>query len=268
MRMRYVMRAMLICGLVGACDLSLGKSAEHEGQEPREGEQAHAATLPSLVARVNVVEITRETVLVRLEQYMTMMVHELGSPSRDPASANLPFASNPDHAQVILKKERGLLGHIIRQLIVDELKAQEATRLGLTVSPDLLEANVSKIEQQAGSRQALIEQLERGRNTVEQWSAQLRQALLVQALAARRQAEIPISDDEIRHYWENNLQALSSLWDTDQLPLVRDRLRDVLRQARWPAAETNWEKELTRNSSIWVDPGLHEQGIRWEVAEE
>jgi hypothetical protein len=220
------------------------------------------------VARVNAVDIMRETVLERLEQYLSMMAHEPGSPSRESASVNSPPASTQDHAQVFNEKERGLLSHIIRQLIVDELKAQEAARLGLTVSPDVLAANVSKIEQQAGSRQALMEQLQRGRTTVEQWLAQLRQALLIQTIAARRQAEIPISDDEIGRYWEKNLHALSSLWGTDQLPLVRERLRDLMRQARWPAAETDWEKALTRSAAIWIDPEVREQGIRWETLEE
>lgn len=271
MEMRRVLPFMLVFGLVG--HLSYSESAESQSQKSDGSQSFHAAMLPSLVARVNGIDITREIILERREQYLTMMGHEAGSTSPASAPGQSVLTEPPSATREILvpltdEKERALLAYILRQLIVDELKAQEAASLGLTVSPELLAANVSQMEQQAGSRQELEESLQHGHTTVDRWYAQLRQTLLLQALEARRQAAIPVSEEAIRRNWEENQEALSSLWHTDELPLVRERLRDLVRQARWPAAQADWEAELTQKAAIWIDPIVQEQGIRWDAAQE
>jgi len=271
MEMRRVLSFILCFALVG--HLSYSESAGSQGQKADGSQSFHAAMLPSLVARVNGIDITREIILERLEQYLTMMVHEASStsPISAPKEPGLTEPQSPPLETMVPlthEKERALLAHILRQLIVDELKAQEAASLGLTVSPELLAANVSQMEQQAGSRQELEESLQRGHTTVDRWYAQLRQALLLQALEARRQAAIPVSEEAIRLNWQENQEALSSLWHTDEFPLVRERLRDLVRQARWPAAQADWEAELTQKAAIWIDPIIQEQGIRWDAAQE
>jgi len=136
---------------------------------------------------------------------------------------------------------------------------QEVERLGLSVSPALLEANIKSIEQQAGSKESLEEQLRQGHATVDQWRTQLRQALLFQQLAEQRRKAVPVSDDEIRQYWEQNRETLSKLWKTKRVDEARDRIRDLIQQARWPKTESEWQFELVRNAKIWVDPAVRQQ---------
>jgi hypothetical protein len=247
-----VIQVIVFLGLLGVWSVPWSGAAELQSQVPQGGVHPSAAVLPSLVARVDGVDITREPIVQRLKQYHSMQ----------------DMMGHDDPMPLTAEKEEALLGSILRQLIVEALKGQEAARLGLTVSPELLDASVSRIERQAGSRHALEEQLERGHTTVEQWYAQLRQALLFQALAARHRAELPISDEKVRRYWEENRHALSSQWHTDQLADVQERIRDLLRQSRWPAAQEAWERELMHKATVWIDPMVQERGIRWEVLKE
>lgn len=271
MKMLRLFPFLLLLSLAG--HPSPGESAEPREPQAVDGRSMHAVTLPSVVARVNGIDITGESLIERREHYLTMMGYEAGSISQAPVPGGagrteIPPNTHEIPAPLTEEKERALLAYILRQLIVDELKGQEAASLGLTVAPELLAANVSQMEQQAGSRRELEESLLRGRTTADRWYTQLRQTLLLQALEARRQAAIPVSDDAIRRNWEENREALSSLWHTDELPLVQERLRDLVRQARWPAAQADWEAELTRKATIWIDPLVQERGLSWDVLQE
>ncbi|WP_447973544.1 SurA N-terminal domain-containing protein [Nitrospira sp. Kam-Ns4a] len=228
-------------------------------------------TLPKVVASVNGVNIEREAVLERLDQARTMMAHQQHM-SQSPAdvaagaqaaSTQAPAPLSPaEQARQDAEQEKELLHSIINQMVLEELKKQEAARLGLRVAPEQLEANVKRIEEQSGSRESLEEQLRQGHTTIDQWRTQLHQALLFQALEARRRAATPVSDEEIRQYWEQNRATLAQLWNTTRLDQVRDRIRALIQQSRWPAEEAQWYQELVRSAKIWVDPAVRQQLAR------
>ena len=236
-------------------------------------------TLPDIVVTVNGVRIERATVLERLAQAQSMTAHQqhmaqmdqmaaqgaepkAGQPQNTGASTSTgaaPTVHDPAHVQSDADLERTLVRAVINQLVMEQLKMQEVERLGLSVSPSLLEANIKNIEQQAGSKESLEEQLRQGHATVDQWRTQLRQALLFQQLAEQRRKAVPVSDDEIRQYWEQNRETLSKLWKTNRVDEARDRIRDLIQQARWPKTESEWQFELVRNAKIWVDPAVRQQ---------
>jgi hypothetical protein len=224
--------------------------------------------LPKIVASVNGTNIERDAVLARLEQAKAMLAHQRHqvqaavADGADRAGATTT-ASAPvteaQQAQHEAAQEKELLHSIINQMVLEELKKQEAARLGLSVSPDLLEANAKRIEEQSGSRESLEEQLRQGHTTLEQWRTQLHQSLLFQELETRRRASVPVSDEEVRQYWEQNRATLAQLWNTDRLEQVRDRVRSLIQQTRWPTEEARWYEDLVRSAKIWVDPTVRQQ---------
>ena len=232
-------------------------------------------TLPDIVVTVNGVRIERATVLERLAQAQSMAAHQQHMAQMDQATAQSgeqqaaqsqnagastsAIVHDPAHAQRDADAEKALVRSVINQLVMEQLKMQEVARLGLTVSPALLEANIKGIEQQAGSKESLEEQLRQGHATLDQWRSQLRQALLLQQLADQRRKAVPVADAEIRQYWEQNREALAKIWKTNRLEDSRERIRDLIQQARWPKTESEWHFELVRNAKIWVDPAVRQQ---------
>ena len=235
--------------------------------------------LPNVVVSVNGVKIERAAVLKRLEQTKSMAAHQqhmarmdqaasqggdqsqAGQPQstvQSDAAPSSPIVHDPAHSQPDVD-DKTMVRNIINQMVMEQLKMQEVERLGLSVSPQLLEANVKHIEEQAGSKESLEEQLRQGHATVEQWRDQLRQALLFQQLAEQRRKAVPVSDQEVREYWDQNRENLSKIWKTKRLEHVQDRIRDLIQQYRWPQTEAEWHNELVRNAKIWVDPAVRQQ---------
>ena len=233
--------------------------------------------LPNVLVSVNGVNIERTAVLQRLEQTKSMVAHQQhmarmdqaasqaggqtqdGQPSssgQSAAAASSPTVHDPAHAEV---DDKTMIRNLINQMVMEQLKMQEVARLGLSVSPQLLEANVKHIEEQAGSKESLEEQLRQGHATVDQWRSQLKEALLLQQLAEQRRKAVPVSDEEARKYWEQNRENLSKIWKTNKFEQAQDRIRDLIQQYRWPQTEAEWHNELIRNAKIWVDPAVREQ---------
>lgn len=227
-------------------------------------------TFPEIVSSVNGVKIVRATVAERFDQAMSMLAHSQHMAKMTPpspssgaesvAASTPPPASDAPHGQHDDKSdEKSILRTIINQLVLEQLKLQEVQRLGLTVSPEALEANIEAIEKQAGSREMLEEQLRQGHATVEQWRMQLRQAMLFQQLSEHRRKALPVSNEEMRQYWTQNRTTLSNLWKTDRQDSVQERIRSLIQQARWPQAEIEWQNELVKKANIWVDPVVRRQ---------
>ena len=232
-------------------------------------------TLPNVVVSVNGVKIERAAVLERLEQTKSMVAHQQhmaqmdkaasqgngqGGQSGQPSNAQSAADStvhDPAHAQDV--DDKTLIRNLINQMVMEQLKMQEVERLGLSISPQLLDANIKHIEEQAGSKESLEEQLRQGHATVDQWRSQLKQALLLQQLSEQRRKAVPVSDEEVRQYWKENHESLSKIWKTNRLDQVQDRIRDLIQQYRWPQTEAEWHNELIRNAKIWVDPAVRQQ---------
>lgn len=258
-------RFLRMMGLTTALVLAATSCARTDPPQPTRVSD----TLPKIIARVNGVNIEREAVLARLDQARAMMVHQQhmaqmasadSGDKADAAATPAAAASTPaQQAQHEVQQEKELLHTIINQMVLEELKKQEAARLGLSISTEQLEANAKRIEAQSGSPEALQEQLRQGHTTVEQWQAQLRQALLFQQLENRRRTAVPVSDEEMRQYWAQNHATLAKLWQTDRFDQVRDRLRVMIQQSRWPTEEARWYQDLVRSAKIWVDPGVRQR---------
>ena len=235
-------------------------------------------TLPNIVVSVNGVNIERAAVLQRLEQTKSMVAHQQHMARMDQAASqgdqsqsgqsqssgqsatapSSPTVHDPAHSEQDAD-DKSVIRNIINQMVMEQLKMQEVERLGLSVSPQLMEANVKHIEEQAGSKESLEEQLRQGHATVDQWRNQLKQALLLQQLAEQRRKAVPVSDEEVRQYWTQNHENLSKIWKTNRLEQVQDRVRDLIQQYRWPQTEAEWHNELVRNAKIWVDPAVRQQ---------
>lgn len=242
-------------------------------------------SLPVMVVNVDGVMITRDEVASRLEQYRTILAHSqhntqaMASSGRASASAvaadphamhqavqgpNIPKeapsvsaqeggASNPDPLE-----ERVLLRTIINQLVLEHLKREEAQRLGLSISPVVLQEQVAQAERHFGSPAAFEEALRKGHISREQWKNEVQKALLFQQLELSRREALPVTQEEIHHYWEQNHEKLAPLWGVQREEEARDRLRGLIQQVRWSAEKAEWEQALGRAAKIWVNPSVRD----------
>ena len=236
-----------------------------------------ADTLPNILVSVNGVNIERAAVLTRLDQTKSMVAHQQHMARMDQAAAQgaegqsgppanggqaaaptSPTVHDPAHTQPDAD-DKTMIRNLINQMVMEQLKMQEVARLGLSVSTELLESNIKHIEEQAGSKESLEQQLRQGHATVDQWRSQLKEALLLQQLAEQRRKAVPVSDEEVRKYWDQNRENLAKIWKTKRFEQVQDRIRDLIQQYRWPQTEAEWHNELIRNAKIWVDPAVREQ---------
>ncbi|WP_447602993.1 SurA N-terminal domain-containing protein [Nitrospira sp. Nam80] len=266
--------------------LAIGLAADACEQREKSRPRKLVEVLPMHIATVDGTIITRDQVEARLEQFRSILAHQQhagpgGNPGAQPTETSgratnphamhettqtavapvLPTAAGPAQSVQLrsgLQDDRELLRTIINQLALERLKWQEAERLGLTVSDAVIEEQVKQIEERFGSREAFEEALRKGHITRQQWWVEMRQALLFDQLEVRRRQAVPVSDEEIRRYWEENRDELAPLWSVERLDQVRDRVRDLMQQARWSTAKTEWEQSLGRTAKIWVNPTVRE----------
>ena len=246
-------------------------------------------SLPVMVVNVDGVMITRDEVASRLEQYRTILAHSqhntqalassgLGvsasAVGADPHAMHQPIQGTnvPKEAATVSHEERGasntdplqermLLRTIINQLVLEHLKREEAQRLGLSVSPALLQEQVAQAERHFGSPAAFEEALRKGHISREQWKNELQKALLFQQLELRRREALPVTEEEIHHYWEQNHEKLAPLWQVQREEQARDQLRGLIQQVRWSAVKAEWEQALGRAAKIWVNPSVRDMLI-------
>jgi hypothetical protein len=275
---------LLLCGMLG--------SACAQRETPA-ADKSLLEALPEIVAKVNGEAITRQQVIERFQQAQNMMGHQQHTVQAPDAEQALQVENRPDASDATAAthqahqmaqdqpsssanrgveatgaappldplEERTLLRHIINSTALERLKLQEAQRLGLSLSIPAIEEQVRLMEQhseqQMGGREGFEKELRRGHTTLTEWRKELRQQLLIQQLEANRRKILPVGDEEINQYWEKNRKKLSSLWHTDKLDQARDRVRELIQQARWVRAKAEWEQGLVKGARVWVDRRVH-----------
>jgi len=262
----YLGLSLLLCGML---------SSSCAQRETPPTPKSLLETLPEIIANVNGEVITRHQVIERFQQAKNMMGHQehtaqAAQAENKPGAAGATAAAHQAHQMTQNQpssqpldpiEERTLLRHIINTTALERLKLQEAQRLGLSVAFPAIDEQVRLMEQhseqQMGGREGFEQELRRGHTTLTEWRTELRQQLLIQQLEASRRKILPVGDEEINLYWEKNRKKLSSFWHTDKLDEARDRVREVIQQARWVTAKAEWEQEIVKGARIWVDRRVH-----------
>src|SRR5438128_3224149 len=182
--------SLLLCGMLGGSCV--------QGETPAANKSLQE-TLPEIVANVNGEAITRQQVIERFQQSLSMMGHQEHTPQaaqaeNNPDAAGATSATHQAHQMAQNQpstsanrgaeasgaaqpldpiEERTLLRHIINSTALERLKLQEAQRLGLSVSMPAIDEQVRLMEQQSlqqmGGREGFETELRRGHTTLTEW---------------------------------------------------------------------------------------------------
>ena len=177
---------MLLVALVG---LTSGAS-EQAGVEA-------SPDVPAIVARVNIVAITRAVLEARLAQSRSM---------------------NPERFDRMTDAERhDALVRTLDDMIMREVQVQAARQRGLTVADEELAADLEDLAALARARGGMDRLLAEYGITLEQWKEETRRNLLIRKLERAEAATIPPPDRERlwpsrRRAWLRGLIEAADIW--------------------------------------------------------
>jgi foldase protein PrsA len=155
-----------------------------------------------------------------------------------------------------------LVASIVSYLVQNELIAQKAEELDVTISDKDLQARLDQVEQSVGGKKKLDQMLKKNNMTMEQLTAQVEASMLSDAVKAKVYEGVKISDETAKKYFED--PANKAQFDK---PESRD-LRHVLVKTEAEAekvralleadpSDANWAKVAKKYSQ---DPGSKDNG--------
>jgi len=155
-----------------------------------------------------------------------------------------------------------LVASIVSYLVQNELIAQKAKELGVTVKDKELQDRLAQIEQSVGGKKKLDKRLKEQNVTLEQLTEQVKATMLSDAVKAKVYEDVKISDDKAKKYFED--PANKAQFDQ---PESRD-LRHILVKTKAEAdtvralleadpSDANWKKVAKKYSQ---DPGSKDNG--------
>jgi len=199
------------------------------------------------VAAVGDGVVTQEQFDQILEQAKAQYASQEGAPE-------FPEEGTPQYNQ--------LVASIVSYLVQNELIAQKADELDVTVSEKELDERLAQIEQSVGGKKKFEKLLKEQNITIEQLTEQVKSQMLTDAVKAKVYEDVEISDEAAKEYFED--EANKAQFDQ---PETRDT-RHILVKTEAEAEEVqalleadpsdkNWEKVAKEYSE---DPGSKDTG--------
>ncbi len=148
----------------------------------------YGLSLPKVVAKVGNGPIAREMVYQRLRQYAGMA--QGGFQDKSP--------------QAMKRRVAGIVDELIRQRIL----LREAARMGIEVTDAEVETQFTRARMDLGGPAEFEKKLREGNTSAETLKNDIRDALLAQKLDLSMQQAIPISEPEVREFFEKNRSGL------------------------------------------------------------
>jgi peptidyl-prolyl cis-trans isomerase SurA len=148
--------------------------------------QAHAKTVNEIVAVVNGEAVTRYELRNEMQ----------ASPAATPLGrSGLRMESETDREQ-----------RILRRMINRKLFVQEADKLGISVSDDVVRSRLERIREENGlSREELVQQLKKRGLDLEQFKETIRRKIKINRLfSSMVRQKVVLTEEEIRGYYEDN----------------------------------------------------------------
>lgn len=181
------------------------------------------------------------------------------------AQAKAQYASQegaPEFPEEGTASYNQLVASIVSYLVQNELIAQQAEEMDVTVSEKELTDRMAQIEESVGGAKKLKKLLKQQAVTLEQLEAQVESSMLSDAVKAKVYEDVEISDEKIKEYFENPDNAAQF-----EQPETRDT-RHVLTKTQAQAEEArellladasdeNWAKVAKEYST---DPGSKDSG--------
>ncbi len=155
-----------------------------------------------------------------------------------------------------------LVASIVLYLVQNELIAQKAKEMDVTVTDDELNERIKQIEDSVGGKKKLDKLLKEQNVTMAQLTEQVKASMLTDAVKEKVYEGVEISDDKVKEYFDDPANA-----DQFKQPETRD-VRHILTKTRAEAEEVrallvadpsdaNWKKLAKKYSE---DPGSKDNG--------
>jgi parvulin-like peptidyl-prolyl isomerase len=155
-----------------------------------------------------------------------------------------------------------LVASIISYLVQNELIAQQAEELDVTVGEKDLEERLAQIEQSVGGKKKFDKLLKDQNVTIEQLTDQVKSQMLTDAVKAKVYEDVKISDEKAKAYFED--EANKAQFDQPETRDTRHILVKTKAEAEKVRAlleadpsDKNWEKVAKEYSE---DPGSKDTG--------
>lgn len=155
-----------------------------------------------------------------------------------------------------------LVASIVQYLVQNELIAQKAREMDVTVTDDQLNERIKQIEDSVGGKKKLDKLLKEQNVTMAQLTEQVKASMLTDAVKEKVYEGVKVSDEQVKKYFEDPANA-----DQFKQPETRD-VRHILTRTRSEAelvrgllvadpSDANWKKVAKKYSQ---DPGSKDNG--------
>lgn len=192
--------------------------------------------------------------VVTQEQFNQILAQAQAQYKSQPNSPPFPKEGTPQYNQ--------LKASIVTYLVQNELIAQKAKDLGVTVSDKELQDRVKQIVQSVGGQKKLDAMLKKQNVTMQQLQDQVKAQMLMDKVKQKVYAGIKVSDAKVKAYFDNPANKAQF-----QQPESRD-IRHVLVKTKAEAekvralleannTDANWKKVAAKYST---DPGSKDSG--------
>jgi len=192
--------------------------------------------------------------VVTQEQFDQIIAQAKAQYATQPGAPKFPAEGTPQYDQ--------LVASIINYLVQNELMAQKADELGVSVSDKDLKDRLAQIEQSVGGKKKFDKLLKEQNLTVERLTEQVKGQMISDAVKAKVYEKVDISDEKAKAYFEDPANKAQF-----EQPDTRDT-RHVLVKTKAEAekvrallaadpSDANWAKVAKKYSQ---DPGSKDSG--------
>lgn len=192
--------------------------------------------------------------VVTQEQFDEIMAQAKAQYASQEGAPAFPEEGTPQYNQ--------LVASIVQYLVQNELIAQKAKELDVTVTDEQLRERIKQIEDSVGGKKKLDKLLKEQNVTMAQLTEQVKASMLTDAVKEKVYNDVKVSDEQVRAYFDDPANA-----DQFKQPETRD-VRHILTKTRAEAEEVrallgadpsdaDWKKLARKYSE---DPGSKDNG--------
>ncbi len=230
---RNLLVTLLISLLVFSSVVALGQDNSNQGQT-------------SVLATVNGEKITQRELsqASQVQQIVMTLSRQFRSFSQ--------FLMTSEAGQNFLSEYRK---YVLDQLINQKLTAQKVDELGVTVSEEAVQEQITKIvegNKQFSDESDLKDYLKENQNmTMDALKSRISQSLKTEKLRKRVTDEVSVSEEEVKTFYNKNKQRYTDQeGNVKPLEEVRDQVRNTLKSQKQNQAYNQWLEEEREKADI------------------
>ena len=210
------------------------------------GQEGSNPTGTTVLATVNGNKITRQE-LTRSSQ-VQRIVMSLSRQYRTFAQ----FLMSSNEGQDFLEEYRK---HVLDQLINQEITKQKIEELGITVSDEAVQSEITKIiegNKQFSNKSDLENYLKKNQKmSMADLKSRIKQNLKAQKLRGKVTDKVTVSEEEIKSFYESNKKNYTDRQgNVKPLKEVKGQIEDTLKTRKQSKAYSEWLKEARKKANV------------------